>query len=400
MAEESNRAVETIHTNWMNSNYSRLQANAKSCYNSFIMAQPVSAKPMYRKIRERLERDLAGGHYAAGQRFPSEAALVQRFGASRITVGRAVRELQERGWLDRVAGSGTFVRGAGQRPREGVLFGLVIPDLGETEIFEPICQGIAAAPEARGHGLLWAHADQGVESREEQALELTRHSIARSVAGVFFAPLELSAASAEVNARVMKTLHEAGIAVVLLDRRPEETGARRACDLVGIDNHRAGYLAAEHLLRLGARRVGFVRLEGQASTVKARVRGYQDALADYGGGAGHLFAMRANEAIPEEARECDAFVCANDRVAGRWMQALIEEGVRIPGDVRIVGIDDVNYASLLPVPLTTVRQPCREIGETALRIMLERLERPKMAARDVLLDCTLVVRKSCGARAG
>jgi GntR family transcriptional regulator of arabinose operon len=100
-----------------------------------------------------------------------------------------------------------------------------------------------------------------------------------------------------------------------------------------------------------------------------------------------------------EARECEAFVCANDRVAGRWMQTLLEEGVRVPREVRIVGIDDVNYASLLPVPLTTVHQPCREIGETALRVMLERLERPKMAARDVLLDCTLVIRKSCGAKA-
>jgi DNA-binding LacI/PurR family transcriptional regulator len=56
----------------------------------------------------------------------------------------------------------------------------------------------------------------------------------------------------------------------------------------------------------------------------------------------------------------------------------------------------VNYAALLPVPLTTVHQPCREIGEAALRVMLERLARPKMAARDVLLDCTLVVRESCG----
>jgi GntR family transcriptional regulator, arabinose operon transcriptional repressor len=354
---------------------------------------------MYQKIRERLERDIAGGRYAAGEKFPSEAALVLRFGASRITVGRAVRELQDRGLLDRVAGSGTYVRGAGKRPKEGLLFGLVIPNLGETEIFEPICQGIANSPEARGHGLLWAHADQRVESREEQALELARYCVSRHVAGVFFAPLEFSARSAEVNAQVIKLLQGAGIAVVLLDRRPEDSAARRACDLVGIDNHRAGYLAAEHLLRLGARRVGFVRLEGQASTVKARVRGYQDALVDFAN-AGHVFTMRGNHAMEwnAEARECDAFVCANDRVAGRWMQTLLEHGVRIPQEVRIVGIDDVNYASLLPVPLTTVHQPCREIGEAALRVMLERLERPKMAARDVLLDCTLVIRKSCGAK--
>jgi GntR family transcriptional regulator of arabinose operon len=362
------------------------------------MPEPVSAKPMYRKIRERLERDIAGGRYKAGEKFPSEAALVQRFGASRITVGRAVRELQELGLLDRVAGSGTYVRGTVPKVKEGLLFGLVIPNLGETEIFEPICQGIAAAPEALGHGLLWAHADQRVESREEQALELARYCIARNVAGVFFAPLEFSSASAEVNARVIKLLHASAIAVVLLDRRPDDSAVRRTCDLVGIDNHRAGYLAADHLVRLGARRVGFVRLEGQASTVKARVRGYQDALADFAA-AGHVFTMSTNRAMEwnAQARECDAFVCANDRVAGRWMQTLLEHGVRIPQDVRIVGIDDVNYAPLLPVPLTTVHQPCREIGEAALRAMLERLERPKMAARDVLLDCTLVIRKSCGA---
>jgi GntR family transcriptional regulator, arabinose operon transcriptional repressor len=72
--------------------------------------------------------------------------------------------------------------------------------------------------------------------------------------------------------------------------------------------------------------------------------------------------------------------------------------VRIPRDVRIVGMDDVNYAGLLPVPLTTVRQPCREIGEAALGLMLDRLERPKMPAREVLVDCALTIRDSCGAK--
>ena len=79
------------------------------------------------------------------------------------------------------------------------------------------------------------------------------------------------------------------------------------------------------------------------------------------------------------------------------MHTLMARGIRIPKDVRIVGIDDVNYAALLPVALTTVHQPCRDIGETALRVMLERLNRPKIPARDVLLDCTLVIRQSCGA---
>jgi GntR family transcriptional regulator of arabinose operon len=355
-------------------------------------------KPMYVKIRERLAREIASGRYAPGEKFPSEAALGRRFAASRITVGRAVRELQEQGLLDRVAGSGTYVRDPSPRVREGLLFGLVIPNLGETEIFEPICQGIAAAPAARGHALLWAHAARAA-SREKQAVELARQSIARGVAGVFFAPLEFSKASAEVNARVMRMLESEGIAVVLLDRRTGESGPRRACDLVGIDNHRAGYIAAEHLLRTGSRRVGFVRIEGQANTVKERVRGYRDALAEFGLEP-EVFTMPAERGWEPDgaALRCDGFVCANDRIAGRCMQALGTAGRRVPEDMRIVGIDDVHYATLLPVPLTTVRQPCREIGETAMGVMLERLAHPKMPARDVLLDCTLVIRESSRVR--
>ena len=80
------------------------------------------------------------------------------------------------------------------------------------------------------------------------------------------------------------------------------------------------------------------------------------------------------------------------------MQAVLAKNLRIPHDVRIVGIDDVNYAALLPVPLTTIHQPCHEIGETALHAMLDRIRRPHAPGRDTLLDCELVVRESCGAR--
>ena len=80
------------------------------------------------------------------------------------------------------------------------------------------------------------------------------------------------------------------------------------------------------------------------------------------------------------------------------MHRLLELGYAIPGDIRIVGIDDVEYASLLPVPLTTIHQPCREIGEAAISLMLDRLAHPRMLARDVLLDCQLVIRKSTGER--
>jgi DNA-binding LacI/PurR family transcriptional regulator len=93
----------------------------------------------------------------------------------------------------------------------------------------------------------------------------------------------------------------------------------------------------------------------------------------------------------------DAIVCANDRVAARLMRTLLRLNLRVPDDIRLVGIDDVEYASLLPVPLTTLRQPMRQIGDAALTAMLERVARPDLPARDILLRADLVVRESCGA---
>jgi DNA-binding LacI/PurR family transcriptional regulator len=62
----------------------------------------------------------------------------------------------------------------------------------------------------------------------------------------------------------------------------------------------------------------------------------------------------------------------------------------------MAGIDDVKYASLLPVPLTTIRQPCAEIGATAIEAMVQRLQHPQFPARDIALNFRLVVRRSSG----
>src|SRR4029450_12284555 len=107
-----------------------------------------------------IRRDIQSGRLPDGARLPSEAVLGQKFGASRITVGRAMRDLQIAGLIERRAGAGTFVRAA--KPATGLSFGLLIPDLGETEIFEPICQGMMGSPLARQHALLWGRVARDV----------------------------------------------------------------------------------------------------------------------------------------------------------------------------------------------------------------------------------------------
>jgi GntR family transcriptional regulator of arabinose operon len=365
------------------------------------MAMTPRPSPKYRRVFDALEREILGGRVQPGDRLPSEAELERRFGVSRITVGRAVRDLQARGLVERRAGSGTYVRRPQPKePRHA--FGLLIPDLGETEIFEPICQGMMASPLAREHALVWGGATHAT-SREERALDLCRQYVERRVSGVFFAPLELSPQKDVVNARIARTLDEAHIPVVLLDRTVAPWPDRGHHDIVGIDNRRAGYVVADHLLRLGARRLAFVALPNAAATVDARESGWREALWRHGLPADRARGQRLDPADMASVRRLmksarpDGIVCANDRTAARLMHTLIALGHRVPGDVRLVGIDDVEYARLLPVPLTTLRQPTRQIGAAALAAMLDRASGGDLPTRDILLQGTLVVRASCGA---
>ena len=359
--------------------------------------------PKYRQVFEFLSRDILSGKYKPGQKFPSEAALVQRFRTSRITIGRALRDLSQRGLVSRVAGSGTYV-GRVKDAGSSFLFGLLIPDLGKTEIFEPICHGIAAAPEASRHALLWGHTAPDAASPEEQALGLCEQFVRRPVSGVFFAPIERGVKARDTNLAILSRLEKARIPIVLLDRCVLPYPHRSRHDLAGIDNRRAGHLATEHLLRLGARRISFLAYAGGAPTIDARIAGFRETLLAHGvdlkqGPVHRVHAITESSIRPllVNRRPGDGFVCANDRTAGELMHVLLASGYRIPHDLRIVGIDDVEYASLLPVPLTTVHQPCREIGEAAMSAMLSRIERPHLPARDILIECRLVVRESCGA---
>src|SRR4051794_7911569 len=231
--------------------------------------------PKHRQIYAALRRDIQSGRLAEGARLPSEAELGHTFGASRITVGRAMRGLQVAGLVERRAGSGTFVRGT--RAAAALTFGLLIPDLGDTEIFEPMCQGMMASPLAQTHALVWG-SPGGVEDKAERAWLLCRQYIDRRVAGVFLAPLEGIAEQDAANARILSALDAARIPVVLLDRPALPYPGLGTHDLVGIDNRRAGFVVTAHLLALASRRVGFVARPHAAATVAAREAGYREAL--------------------------------------------------------------------------------------------------------------------------
>src|SRR6202021_3392237 len=192
---------------------------------------------------------------------------------------KAVLDLQRAGLVTRRPGAGTHVLAT--HLSEGRTFGLLIPELGLTEIFEPICHGMMRSAFARPDALLWGNVASSVGEMAKEAEQMLSSFIRQKVAGVFFAPLELSEDKDAANRRIARDLERAQIPVVLLDRCYMPYPERSAHDLVGVDNRRAGYMAAAHLLRLGFRGCGFLGEANAAGTVDARITGFHEALRKY-----------------------------------------------------------------------------------------------------------------------
>ena len=132
-----------------------------------------------------------------------------------------------------------------------------------------------------------------------------------------------------------------------------------------------------------------------------RIAGYREALLNRGitpdPGWVHT-GEPADERSVERmvAGGANAVICANDLTAANLMRTLDRLGCPVPEQVRVAGFDDVRYAELLRPPLTTIHQPCADIGTIAMQAMLERIKNPASPPRDILAQPTLIVRQSCG----
>jgi DNA-binding LacI/PurR family transcriptional regulator len=261
---------------------------------------------------------------------------------------------------------------------------------------------MAEAKHGSQHVLLWGSSLGDEANLERQASQACRLLVSKKVSGVFFAPLELTPQKDTINRSIAEVFDNAGIPVVLLDRDLVPYPERSRYDLVGIDNRRAGYTITSHLLRCGCSRIVFLGRPGSAPTVDARIAGYREALAQEPNLEPHVCRMEPDD--HEQIRKIvdrlrpEGFVCANDFTAAKLLKTLNDLGKNVPEEIRMAGIDDVKYASLLSVPLTTIHQPCADMGAIAISTMLYRLSHPKLPARDILLNFHLVIRDSCGAR--
>ena len=166
-------------------------------------------------------------------------------------------------------------------------------------------------------------------------------------------------------------------------------------------------MAAEHLLRVGRRQIAFL---GEASDdcpeFKQRFEGYRQALSSAGLPARdelhrdadnqETSGYRAMQALLDSGEEVDGVVAASDLIAIGAMKCLRQAGIAIPGDVSVVGFDDIPAASYFTPSLTTVRQDTREAARILVKNLLAMIEGEEVQSR--LLPMKLAIRGSCGGR--
>ncbi|MEI6503207.1 MAG: substrate-binding domain-containing protein, partial [Armatimonadota bacterium] len=209
----------------------------------------------------------------------------------------------------------------------------------------------------------------------------------------------------ERDASRLDAIAETGTPVVMIDRWLPS----RNCLSVATDNATGAELATRHLLELGHQRIGVVRARFACSSTRERLAGYRKALQSFGVKydpdlvvspnynigrdhyveAGDLLSTLLSVPSPPTA----LFVF-HDAIAVGVMSAAAKLHLRVPEDLSLVGYDDIEVVKYLPVPLTTIAQDKRALGQTAGDFVLRSLRGEAIAQRDVRLAPKLVVRQS------
>jgi LacI family transcriptional regulator len=209
-----------------------------------------------------------------------------------------------------------------------------------------------------------------------------------------------------ITANYLEALPRQDFPYVLIDQT--NTAAKSAT--VDATNWQGAYDATNYLIKLGHRRIGFITGYLELSSGTERLDGYRAALqhhrivlednltvtGDYQTGGGYSAAHQ----LLNLAKPPTAIFASNDLEAIGVINAARERGLAIPRDLSVVGFDDIPQASLVYPRLTTVRQPLVQIGQVAVRLLLERIDTPEKDARRVTLSTELIIRESCAPPAG
>jgi len=270
--------------------------------------------------------------------------------------------------------------------------GLSISDI-SNPFYPPLLRGVENTINKFGYSLILCNTDESAE-KEKRYLKVM---LEKRIDGLI-----VSLAS-PANTHFLEEFEKRGIPIVCIDRKAENMKVDTVC----VDNIQGAFMAVEHLLKIGHRRIAMVSGIRGITTTEGRVEGYLKALKDYGvdksliveGKSTIEGAMEAVEKLLNlDFSPTALFSCNNLITLGIYID-LKKHGKRIPKDMAVVGFDDLDWAEALYPSPTVVSQPTYTIGATAAQILIQRIlkEGPKNR-QNIMLKTELIVRESCGAK--
>ena len=280
--------------------------------------------------------------------------------------------------------------------------GLVVLDV-TNPFFTEVARGVEDYAQAEGYAVILCNSDEA-EDKERQYLRVLEE---QRVRGILITPVH-------GHAPAIKGIRDRGIPVVLLDR----PGPAGHCS-VAVDDRRGGELAVAHLLALGHRRIALVNGPLAIRQCADRRRGAYEAVREAGLDAAEVLVevrvpamnTRCGADTGDQLRAAaptlktglapipgpvpTAAFCTNDLLALGLLRRLSQLGVHVPGDIAIVGYDDIDFAADSAIPLTSVRQPKYQLGQTAAKLLLEEADRPAQHEhRRIVFTPELITRAS------
>lgn len=320
--------------------------------------------------------------------------VAKKAGVSKSTVSRVLRDggdvsPEARARVQRVVqklGYQPSILAGGLRSRRSYSLGLIIPDIANP-FFPEIARGVQKIADERGYTVLLANSDW-LEQRERKFLDLARRY---HLDGLLINPAHISP----------HELQRLGCPVVVIGSRD----AYEAFDCVGSDTSSAMRQAVEHLVELGHRRIALVPGPKDNAATDKRLAAFHEHTIAFGlqsNARTILYAeftqdggRRAAQQFMQRSPRPTAVICGNDLIALGMLSPLRAAGLRVPEEVSIVGIDNIDATSVANPPLTTIAKNKPRLGEEAAALLIDRIEgRATGPARHVLLPTELVSRES------
>ena|SRR5579859_169945 len=319
----------------------------------------------------------AGVSIATVSRVLNGSAYVNKEVAARVQV--AVKELQYQ--PSRAAQA--------LRANRSRIIGLLISDI-QNPFFTALIRGVEDVAQRNGYSLILCNSDENPQ-KEHQYIEVL---CAERVAGAIVVPTS-------EQPQKLRLFREHAIPLVSVDRRVKD----RVTDAVLTDNVGGAYEAVTHLISNGYRRIGVITGPVSTTTGRERLEGYRKALQQ-AGIVGDPLLERIDDFKEDGGRVCtnalldleapiDALFVTNNLMTLGALEAIHVRNLRVPDDIAVVGFDEMPWATLSAISLTTVTQPVYELGSTAALRLFQRLQDPTAFTRqEIVLAPTLHIRDS------